>query len=71
MKFTPVRIYPVESGVEEITNEPERDSQKRVSFNSNTMQIKPKMPARTQMNISVTSIQKKTGLYIAAHWGLV
>lgn len=71
MIFTPVRIYPVESGVEETTNESERDSQKRVSFNNNTIQIKPKMPARPQMNISVTSIRKKTGLCIAAHWGLV
>lgn len=67
MIFTPSSIYPVESGVEEITNEPERGSQGRISFNSNTMQIQPKMPARTQMNISVTSIRNKAGLCIAAH----
>lgn len=66
-----MRIYPVESGGDEITNEPERDSQGRISFKSNTMQIQPKLPARTQMNISVTSMRNKAGLCITAHQGLV
>lgn len=67
MIFTPARIYPVVSSVEEITNEPKRDSQGSVSFGSNTMQIQPKLPAGSQMIISVTSIRDKAGLCIAAH----